>query len=381
MGLAHHPEHDLAGLGVLLDAQARVLGAEATQCCGHLVLVGACEGLDRHRQQRCRHRPRPQYARAVGTGQGVAGLGAGESADRGDVTGDDARGRHLVLSERIGERADPLVLVVVLVTAGVGEERGEVTGHVYRRIRHQRAGEDPHDADPADVLVTAGAHHLGHQGAVGVTGHGSSARAVGPEGVLRGMLGRRREAPNDQVEQVGAAATVEGTDRDHRVQPGAGHRGLEVLDQQVLVDELAAEIAVHQRLVLGLLDHRLDEGAAPLVLGGTLVQQAGDGASIGYDDRYHPVAEGGPHGRERAVEVGPGVVQLADHHRPRHVDVGALAPEHPGVLVHGFVGRHDEQRAVGGPQPCADLTDEVDVAGGVEQVDLGARVHERREGQ
>ena len=67
-----------------------------------------------------------------GLGQRVAGLRAGQPADRGDVTGDHARRRHLVLAERVRQRADALVLVVVLVTGAVGEEGGEVPRDVHR---------------------------------------------------------------------------------------------------------------------------------------------------------------------------------------------------------------------------------------------------------
>ena len=46
----------------------------------------------------------------------------------------------------------------------------------------------------------------------------------------------------------------------------ARDRPLEVLDQQRAVDLLAADVALHQGLVLGLLDHALDQGAALLVV-------------------------------------------------------------------------------------------------------------------
>ena len=59
---------------------------------------------------------------------------------------------------------------------------------------------------------------------------------------------------------TGAAA-----DRDDREERAAGDRPLEVLDQHLLVDLLAAEVALHQRLVLGLLDDALDQRAAQLL--------------------------------------------------------------------------------------------------------------------
>ena len=62
-------------------------------------------------------------------------------------------------------------------------------------------------------------------------------------------------------------------------------------------------------------------------------------------------------------------------------DLGALAPQAAGRRVDALVGGDHEHRAVGGPQPGAQLADEVGVAGGVEQVDLDVAVHQRRQGE
>ena len=86
--LAHRPEHQLVGLGVVLDPQRRVLGAQPGQRLRQLVLVGLAVRDDRDRQQRLRHRPRPQHPRVVHRRERVAGLGAGEPADRAQVAGD-----------------------------------------------------------------------------------------------------------------------------------------------------------------------------------------------------------------------------------------------------------------------------------------------------
>ena len=83
--LAHRPEHELLGLGLDVDAQRRVLGGQPGERGRELVLVGLGRRLDRHRQQRRRQRPRPQHARVLDRGEGVAGLGAGQPADGGDV--------------------------------------------------------------------------------------------------------------------------------------------------------------------------------------------------------------------------------------------------------------------------------------------------------
>ncbi len=75
------------------------------------------------------------------------------------------------------------------------------------------------------------------------------------------------------------------------------------------------------------------------------------------------------------------MVELRDHHRARHADPAALQPQRPCRLVDGLVGGDHEQRAVRGAQAGTQLTDEVGVAGGVDQVDLHAGVHQRRQRQ
>ena len=75
------------------------------------------------------------------------------------------------------------------------------------------------------------------------------------------------------------------------------------------------------------------------------------------------------------------MIELADDDAARHPDRLALVPEGPGGAVDTVVGRHDEERAVGRAQSCAELADEVGVAGGVEQVDLHVADRDRREGE
>ena len=90
-------------------------------------------------------------------------------------------------------------------------------------------------------------------------------------------------------------------------------------------------------------------------------------------ERQHALAEDPLADGDRLVEVGARLVELGDDDGPRHADRGALLPEQPGRAVDPVDRGHDEQRGVGGPQPGAQVTDEVGVAGGVEQVDLDAR--------
>ncbi len=154
-----------------LDPQRRVLGGQPGQRGRQLVLVGLGRGLDRHRQQRRRQRPRPQHPRVLDRGERVAGLRPGQPADRGDVAADHPAAPAAALAERVGQRADPLVVVVVGVARLGAEERREVSGHVHRPVRVEGAGEDPDQADPADVRVARGLHDLGDERPVRVARH------------------------------------------------------------------------------------------------------------------------------------------------------------------------------------------------------------------
>ena len=167
--LAHAPQHDLVGLGVLLDPQRRVLGRQPLQPDTQLVLVGLRVRLDGDRQQRLGHRPRLEQQRIGLVGQRVAGLGAGQPADRAQVARDHGCRRPLLLAERERQRADPLVLVVIRAwRASFTEEGREMARHVNRRVGPDGAGEHPDQADPADVRIRRRLHHLGEQRSVRV---------------------------------------------------------------------------------------------------------------------------------------------------------------------------------------------------------------------
>ncbi len=265
--LAHAPQHQLVRLGVVLDPDRGVLGGQPRQRGRELVVVGLGPGHDRHGQQGLGHRPRPEHPRVVDGGERVARLRPGEPADGADVAGHHPRHRREEPAEGVGQRADLLVLVVVGVPAPGAEEGREVTRHVHGGVGDQRPAEHAHHRQTSDVGVARRAHDLGHQRTVGVAGDRRRLRAGGGEHVGRDVLGRGREGPDDEVEELGAADAGHRAHRHHRVEAAAGHGLLEVGHQHVLGDLLALEVAVHQGLVLGLLDDRLDEGAAQVVVG------------------------------------------------------------------------------------------------------------------
>ena len=174
----------------------------------------------------------------------------------------------------------------------LAEERREVTGDVHGRVGPDGAGEDPDEADPADVGVGGRLDDLGDQRPVGVAGRGSGRRLpAGREDLGERVLERRGEARRRPVEQLVGADPGQGVDGDDRVEGAARDRALEVVDEQVAVDLLAADVAVHQPLVLGLLDHRLDQRAALLLVGVVVAEQADEPVALEQVDRHDLVAE------------------------------------------------------------------------------------------
>jgi len=276
---------------------------------------------------------------------------------------------------------------VVLVPVHVGEERREVARHVHGVVGGERAREDADQAHATDVLVAGGLHDLGDQDAVGVTRDGARLLARRREHVRGRVLERRREPVDGEVEQLG---TADATHRAHRydgVEAAPGHRLLEVVGQGLVRDLLTAQVAVHQRLVLGLLDDALDQGTPEVLVLAVVVHQVdepGDLAATVADrdvERKHLVPERRLRRTQDAVVVGASLVELGDHDGPRHADLGTLPPQRGGGVVDGLTGGDHEEGTVGRSEPGPHLTHEVGEPRGVDEVDLGVAVDDRGDGQ
>src|SRR5258708_5639208 len=122
------------------------------------------------RQQWLGHRPRLQQQRFRLVREGVAGLGPGEPTDPAEVARHHGPGWALLLARGKQQDADALVLVVMGGAVARAEEGREMARDVDRRVGPDGAGEDPDQADPADVRVRGCVHHLGEQWAVRIAG-------------------------------------------------------------------------------------------------------------------------------------------------------------------------------------------------------------------
>lgn len=140
-----------------------------------------------------------------------------------------------------------------------------MTRHVNRGVGLDGSGEDPDQADPADVGVRRRLDHFGEQWRVNVAGQVGVGDALWGEDLRQRMFAGRGEAPRGNFEQFQRADTGAGAHRDHRKKRAPSNGLRQILDQDRFVDLLATEVALHQRLILGLFDDSLDQGPAGLL--------------------------------------------------------------------------------------------------------------------
>ena len=221
------------------------------------------------------------------------------------------------------------------------------------------------------------------------------------------MFGWRGEGPCHDLQQFRQADAGLGGRGDHRVEGTLGDGRLQVADEDFRRDFLASEVPVHQRLILAFGDDPFDERAPRRLCGGAFdvaglpgcgqriisrlgrnsfreqAQQSGDLRPVAdrQVERQDRVAEGPLAFPERRVEVRTGVVQPADHHRPRNPDALAFSPQCRGGSIDIVNSRDDEQRRVRRAQPGAQFADEVRVTRRVEQVHLDTANHHGNHGE
>ena len=115
----------------------------------------------------------------------------------------------------------------------------------------------------------------------GPSGSGATGVVPGAVGRVRGqrcVRGRGRDGVDDEVEQRVEPGAGRAAHARHRDDGPPGHRRREVLAQRAQRHGLAADPALEQRLVLGLLDEGLDE-LAPEVLASSAVGSVPSGPS------------------------------------------------------------------------------------------------------
>ena len=354
----HGPQHDLVGLGVVLQAHRHVLGDQPLQGGHELLLLVARGGVDGNREQRLGQQPGLDQRRAALARQGVRGLRGRELGDLHQVAGDRPGLRAGLVPERRGEGSRPLVVAVVLrmsVEMVRGEAR-QVTGDVQWRVGTESAGEHPDQREPADERVTGGADHLGDQRAGRVAGDRAEVATCRGLDRRQDRGHRGGEAVLEQVVQFLDAHPGRRVGGDDGKEPGRCDSRPKVGGHGLELDVLPVQVPLQQHLVLGLLDDRLHQWTAAildqlrllrvgLAYGGGAVAIVGHGpaeqvdqpgpAALGEQrdvDRLS-IPEYPPAARHRLVEVAAGLLQLGHRNGAGHSDHLALTPEQPGGLV------------------------------------------------
>ena len=191
VGLAHGPEHDLVGLGVVLERMRQVLGDEPLQGAGQLVLVGLGRGAGSRRAAAARAAPRASTTAGRSLAESVSDVSARrELGDRRTMSPaiasglarsvvDDGRGRAARRARRRRGRRGPRP------RARRSRRGGRTRARPRRRAGCRRR---PAPGDAADVGVgrscapprrRAGRPGRSAAGGSAAAGRGDSGRAAG----------------------------------------------------------------------------------------------------------------------------------------------------------------------------------------------------------
>jgi hypothetical protein len=320
--------------------------------------------------------------RLVARRQPVPGVRLFELRHGADVSRTERVGMADVLAARHQELADALLVVGARV-------------HHLRVVRH-RALVDAEQVDAARERVGTGLEHVREHLAIGV---GLEREALLDRDPL--VLDRRREVVDDRVQEpVRAQAGRRHAARDREDVALVGAL-LERVDDLVVCDLLAFEIALHQRLgVLRDLVHELlavllrevgeivrdgDLGAVAVVVGvGLHVHEVDQAAQLVLGaDRDLGGHDMGPEGLlervQRAEEVGSLAVEHVHVDESRHVQLLRALPQPARGDLDAHHAVDDEDRGLGYAQRPERVGDEAGLAGRVDQVDLHVAPFERGE--
>ena len=250
-------EQLLAGLRVAPEPQRRVLLAEPAKRLRDLVLVAL--RLRRHGEahHRLGEAERRRLEIVLRVDEHVARLDVLQLRDGAEVAGAEAVGFLVVLALHRHQRAEALLRVVAVVDE--------------RRVGLNLAGVDAEDVDAARERIGDGLEHERGDRRVGVD--------------RRALLRGARDTLDDQVEQRVRAEVLRRDAARDRIDLVARDRVLQRGGDVRLRDLLAAEVALHQRLVG--LDDRVEELRAVLLDGRGQLGGDRDGIAFALARRIH----------------------------------------------------------------------------------------------
>ncbi len=380
--LAHPGNDGLRGLLVGLHPERRVFLGQLAQGDAHLLLVGLGLRFHRHRDHRIGEVHAFEDDRLVDGAQGVAGGHVLHADQRGDVAGAHLLDLVALVGVHLHHPPDPLLLAFHRVEhrvagsqhpgihAGEGQGADEGVGGDLERQRRERL-----------VVVRMALVVLLFVVRVGA-----------PD---RRDFRRSREIVDHRVEHQRHALVLE-RGAEHRRYDLVGQGplaqpGLDLLDAQFL----AFQILVHQ-FVVGLgsgLDHVRPPllGQRPQLRRDLLLAVAGalvgivpvDGLHLHQVDlpaevflradrqldRHRDMAQALLDLRDHAEEIGALAIHFVDVGQARHMVLVGLAPDRLGLRLDPVGAAEHHHRAIEHAQRALHLDGEVDVAGGVDDVE------------
>ena len=388
---AHTTDDGLTSLGVKFDGERRILFRELLDGDTHLLLVGLRLGLDGDLDNGSGEGHRLEDDRLVNCGKRVARGRVLQADDRVDV----ASVRHVDGVLLVGMHLEDLTDAFLLALG---------------RVEDLRAGLDLTGvhADEGELAVEGVRGDLEGQSSerlvlVGLTGLGLFfGLRPGEEAANVADVERGGQEVHDGVEDgLHAHVTQGGTAVDGeraRVDGQEANAFLDLLERQVAVLQVGfgefvgtlssgfdERLAVLLGLLLVLLRNGAshDEGAervvALVVLG--RVGQGLHGQQVNVADEIALGAHGQLHddrgrveafldGANREVEIGAHLIHLVDEADTRDVVLIGLAPHGLGLGLHALLAVEHSDSAVEDAQRALNLNGEVNVTGGVDDVDL-----------
>src|SRR5664280_1136414 len=397
--LAHPGDDRLAGLLVGVDAEGRVLLGEPLDGDPQLLLVGLRLGLDGLLDDRVRELHRLEHDRVMRVAQRLAGTGLLETHHRADHACAHRVDLFTLVRVHLVDLADPLLLALGRVEdlgsggehAGVDADEDEAT---QVRVGRDLEGQRRHRL--VGVRVTHELHRL----------------VAGLEAVDRGHVERGREVVDDRVEQGlhalvlvrGAAEDVVARTRQHGAPDAGLDLGLgDVLARVPLLEPQLGELVVG----IGESSDELLAGCGGLLeqVGGDLLDgvvladrrlavpcerahadqvddadEVGLGADRELDDQrvgVQPLTDG----LHAEVERRTRTVELVDEADARDAVLVGLTPYGHRLRLYTRDAVEDTHCAVEDAQRALYLDGEVDVAGRVDDVDLGVFPETGRRGR
>ena len=380
MELAHARDDGLAGLGVGVGLEGRILLGQLHQGNAHLLLSRLGFRLNGDTDDRLGEFHRFEHDGVLFIAEGIAGGGVFDTDHGGNVAGIDRFNILAVICVHQHDAAHTLARAL----GGVQDGRALV----------HRTGIDPEEAQLADVGV--GRDLEGQRG----EGSGIVRRAefllirLGVDAVDALLVQRGRHIIHDRVQKLLHALVLIGRtagNGNHLHSDGRlADRRPDLLDR----DLLAREVQLHDLVVLignglkqlfavfcGQIGHVLGDLLLADVLAQLIIEDVclhfeqvddalkgglgADGKLDGNGVAFEPIV----HHFENVEEIRTHDVHLIHIDHPRHVVFIGLSPDGFGLRLNAALGAENGHRAVEHAQGALDLDGEIDVTRGIDDVD------------